>query len=144
MSSGPFTALALVMAPFTSCLSISTPLAPPARLPPPLTPSDGVHTFTYDSVQRRLPLIAEAVIANNPTYPAKLVGELRALADEIAVGEKLQPLKSTEGGWPEMLAPLLEEGAMQEILCPSSRWPARRSQGCGGRRRPRPRTEDLC
>jgi hypothetical protein len=80
-------------------------------LPPVLSPADGVHTFTYDSVQRRLPLIVEAVISNNPDYKPELIASLRSLAAEIATGAPLKPLLSTRSGWPEMLAPLLEEGA---------------------------------
>lgn len=80
------------------------------RLPPPLSPSDGVHTFTYDSVQRRLPLIAEAVIENNPRFPPSLVGELRGLGAEIAAGKPLKPLVEPDADWSNLLAPLLERG----------------------------------
>ena len=79
-------------------------LAAPATLPPPLSPADGVHTFTYDSVQRRLPLIVEAVITNNPDYKPELVSSLRGLADEIAAGAPLKPLDNTQCGWPEVRA----------------------------------------
>ena len=51
-------------------------------LPPALAASDGSHTFTYDSVQRRLPLIIESVIEKN-AYDAATVGALRGLAGAI-------------------------------------------------------------
>lgn len=75
------------------------------RLPPSLAPSDGVHTFTYDSVQRRLPLILEAVISNNE-YPAELQASLRGLAAEIAAGAPLKPLRE-RSAWDAELAPHL-------------------------------------
>ena len=84
----------------------------PAALPPPLAASDGVHTFTYDSVQRRLPLIVEAVVANNPSYNAALQAELRALADEIRAGAPLRALREpSAAGWIAELAPHLDAGA---------------------------------
>ena len=92
-------------APMKTRLPILSPL------PPVLSPADGVHTFTYDSVQRRLPLIVEAVISNNPDYKPELITSLRSLAAEVATGAPLKPLLSTRSGWSEMLAPLLEEGA---------------------------------
>ena len=80
------------------------------RLPRPLSPADGVHTFTYDSVQRRLPLIAEAVIDNND-FPQELEQGLRDLASEIAAGARLSPLTSTnDADWDALLAPLLANG----------------------------------
>ena len=86
-------------------------LVPPARLPAPLSPADGVHTFTYDSVQRRLPLIVEAVITNNPSYSAELVEDLRTFAAEIAAGKPISPLKSTDGGWTDFLSPMIAGGS---------------------------------
>ena len=84
----------------------------PAALPPPLAASDGVHTFTYDSVQRRLPLIVEAVVANNPSYNAALQAELSALADEIRAGAPLRALREpSAAGWIAELAPHLDAGA---------------------------------
>ena len=83
---------------------------PAAKLPPPLSPADGPLTFTYDSVQRRLPLIVEAVIDNNPSYPADLVNDLRGLAAEIKAGKPLVPLRNRDGVWDAALAPLLEQG----------------------------------
>jgi len=80
------------------------------KLPPPLSPADGPHTFTYDSVQRRLPLIVEAVIDNNPTYQQGLVSDLRALAAEIAAGQPLKPLAAPSDEWDAVLAPLIEQG----------------------------------
>lgn len=78
-----------------------------ARKPPPLSPADG--GFTRDSVQRRLPLILESVLANND-YDAALAGEITALAAEIAQGAPLRPLRATQAGWPEALAPSLKAG----------------------------------
>ena len=72
------------------------------NLPPPLSPRDGVHTFTYDSVQRRLPLIIEAVITNNPEFSDTLITDLRSLANEISGGKPLTPLRVTQDGWPEV------------------------------------------
>ena len=79
------------------------------KLPPPLAPADGPHTFTYDSVQRRLPLIVEAVIENNQ-YSPELVGSLRGLAAEIAAGQALKPLASPNADWDVALAPMLASG----------------------------------
>lgn len=79
------------------------------NLPRPLSPADGAHTFTYDSVQRRLPLIAEAVINNNE-FPAPLVNELRSLASEIAAGKPLLPLENGGNDWDDLLAPFLDNG----------------------------------
>ena len=81
-----------------------TAMVSKARLPPPLSPADGVTTFTYDSVQRRLPLIAEAVVENNE-FPAALVADLRALGSEIARGDPLQPLTKPSDEWAAALAP---------------------------------------
>ena len=94
-----------------SFLSSAGALLAPAggKLPSPLSPSDGVHTFTYDSVQRRLPLIVEAVIDNNK-FPESLVDELRGLASEIAAGRPLKPLLSPTAEWDSTLAPFLENG----------------------------------
>ena len=46
-----------------ACVAGAMAMLVPAggKLPAPLSPADGPHTFTYDSVQRRLPLIVEAV-----------------------------------------------------------------------------------
>ncbi|KAL1524069.1 hypothetical protein AB1Y20_018980 [Prymnesium parvum] len=77
--------------------------------PPPLAASDGVHTFTYDSVQRRLPLIVEAVLKNNPSYPVELEESLRNLAAEIECGKPLQALKAPPATWAAEMAPLLAE-----------------------------------
>jgi hypothetical protein len=79
------------------------------RNEPPLAASDGVHTFTYDSVQRRLPLIAEAIIENNPDYPQPLVTSLRTLAGEIAAGEPLRALEAAPDSWESELVPCLAE-----------------------------------
>lgn len=92
-----------------SLLATANAMLTPGKLPPPLSPADGVHTFTYDSVQRRLPLIVEAVIENNPSYPESLVANLRGLASEIAVGEPLKPLVAPSLEWDTVLAPLLEQ-----------------------------------
>ena len=94
-----------------SIAAVTVSLLPASgKLPKPLSPADGVHTFTYDSVQRRLPLIAEAVIENNQ-FPEVLNAGLKALASEIAAGEPLKPLDSTnDPDWDELLAPLLENG----------------------------------
>ena len=75
--------------------------------PPPLAASDGVHSFTYDSVQRRLPLIVEAVLENNPEYPQPLVESLRALAAEIGAGCSLKPLQAAPDTWVSELEPVL-------------------------------------
>jgi len=96
----------------TCWAAVSVAMLVPAsgRLPPPLAPADGIHTFTYDSVQRRLPLILEAVISNNPSYPESLVADLRVLAAEIAAGQPLKPLSAPSAEWEAVLAPLLEKG----------------------------------
>ena len=73
-------------------------------LPPPLAASDGSHTFTYDSVQRRLPLIIESVIDKN-AYDDDTVGALRRLAGEIAAGAPLKPLADPNDDWIEALVP---------------------------------------
>jgi len=106
-------ALLATAIPLTSAMkpALHNKLKAPATLPPPLAPSDGVHTFTYDSVQRRLPLIVEAVISNNPSYQPDLIVSLRELAAEISAGAPLKPLAVTQCGWPEALAPLLADGA---------------------------------
>ena len=78
-------------------------------LPPALAASDGSHTFTYDSVQRRLPLIIESVIDKN-AYDDTTVGALRALASEIATGAPLKPLVSPSEEWATALAPHLSAG----------------------------------
>ena len=96
-----------------SAVQLATAMLVPAggKLPPALSPADGAHTFTYDSVQRRLPLIVEAVIENNPSYSSSLNGELRELASEIAAGAALKPLASPTAEWSAVLAPLLSSGA---------------------------------
>ena len=76
---------------FAMCAAMCAMLQP-GKLPPPLAPADGAHTFTYDSVQRRLPLIVEAVLDNNPEFPEGVVTGLRTLAAEIARGAPLLPL----------------------------------------------------
>ena len=78
-----------------------------ANKPPPLAPADGPHTFTYDTVHRRLPLIVESVISNND-YPETLVADLKALAAEIAAGKPLKPLAAPSQEWDTVLKPLLE------------------------------------
>lgn len=105
----------------TALLTPAAAMVVPAggKLPPPLSPADGCHTFTYDSVQRRLPLIVEAVIENNPSYPESLVGDLRGLAAEIAAGEPLKPLKAPCDVWDAALAPMLEQ---QETWFSSPWW----------------------
>ena len=63
-------------------------------------------------MQRRLPLIVEAVVANNPSYNAALQAELRALADEIRAGAPLRALREpSAAGWIAELAPHLDAGA---------------------------------
>ena len=118
----------------------------PAALPPPLAASDGVHTFTYDSVQRRLPLIVEAVIDNNPSYSAELVAALRELGAEMAAGAPLKPLASTQCGWPELLQPHLDAGAtVHGAVVPRRELPvqagARADRRAERRRRPLRRAE---
>ena len=78
-------------------------------LPPALAASDGSHTFTYDSVQRRLPLIIESVIESN-AYDAATVGALRGLAGEIAAGAPLKPLVAASDEWTAALTPCLAAG----------------------------------
>ena len=78
-------------------------------LPRPLAASDGVHTFTFDSVQRRLPLIIESVLDKNE-YGETLQADLRALAAEIAAGAPLKPLIAPSAEWESALAPHLEAG----------------------------------
>ena len=78
-------------------------------LPRPLAASDGVHTFTFDSVQRRLPLIIESVLDKND-YAETLQADLRALAAEIAAGAPLKPLVAPSAEWESALAPHLEAG----------------------------------
>ena len=80
-------------------------------LPPALAASDGSHTFTYDSVQRRLPLIVESVIESN-AYDAATVGALRGLAGEIAAGAPLKPLAAASDEWAAALAPCLVSVAL--------------------------------
>lgn len=92
--------LGLVMAPLEGLLPMG------GRLPPPLTPADGKTTFTFDSVQRRLPLIVEATIDNNPAYSEELCASLRAFAGEIAAGAPLKPLKE-RSSWDAQLEPHL-------------------------------------
>ena len=99
------TTTALVM-PRSSVVCKMPSLTP---LPPALAASDGVSTFTYDSVQRRLPLIIESVIEKN-TYDAATVGALRGLAGEIAAGAPLRPLAAASDEWAAALAPRLAAG----------------------------------
>ena len=100
--------LPLLLAILSSTYSMQLP-APPAKLPQPLSPVDG--GFTYDTVHRRLPLIVEAVIDNNPSYTPELVAALRELASEMAAGAPLKPLQATKCGWPELLESHLARGA---------------------------------
>ena len=76
-------------------------------LPRPLAASDGAHTFTFDSVQRRLPLIVGSVLDSN-AYGEALRAELRGLAAEIAAGAPLKPLLAPDAEWEAALAPHLE------------------------------------
>ena len=103
----PALAASAVMSPATATSGRVLPMG--GKLPPPLSPSDGVHTFTYDSVQRRLPLIIEAVISNND-FPESLVDQLRSFADEIAAGVPLKPLVNPSEEWKAQLEPLLANG----------------------------------
>lgn len=77
--------------------------------PPALAASDGVHTFTYDSVQRRLPLILQAVLTNNPAYPQALSQSLLDLAAEIGRGDPIRPLRDAPDSWASELEPVLQE-----------------------------------
>ena len=78
-------------------------------LPASLAASDS--GFTYDSVHRRLPLIAEAIISNNPSYSAELQSSLRALAAEVAADAPLLALSPSNAldapTWDAALAPHL-------------------------------------
>ncbi|EOD10101.1 hypothetical protein EMIHUDRAFT_459877 [Emiliania huxleyi CCMP1516] len=88
-------------------LVCKTPYRP---LPRPLAADgDGEASFTYDSVQRRLPLIVESVIDKN-SYSEALQADLRSLAGEIAAGEPLKPLAAPSAEWEDALAPLLAAG----------------------------------
>jgi len=83
---------------------------PSRPLPRPLAADgDGEASFTYDSVQRRLPLIVESVIDKN-SYSEALQADLRSLAGEIAAGEPLKPLAAPSAEWEDALAPLLAAG----------------------------------
>lgn len=91
-------------APPASAMVVSpTPNLLTSLTPAPLAATDG--GFTYDSVQRRLPLIVDAVIENNPAYSASLRESLCALRDEITANVPLVPLRDPSAAWSAALEP---------------------------------------
>mmetsp|Transcript_0 Transcript_0/g.1 ORF Transcript_0/g.1 Transcript_0/m.1 type:complete len:414 (-) Transcript_0:94-1335(-) len=80
-----------------------------SSLPAPLKAEDG--GFTYDSVQRRLGLIAYTVIENNPSFSDELKGALHNLASEISAGEPVRALgDGASETWRNTLAPHVSAG----------------------------------
>ena len=109
-------------------------------LPRPLAASDGVHTFTFDSVQRRLPLIIESVLDKNE-YGETLQADLRALAAEIAAGAPLKPLIAPSAEWESALAPHLEAGERVDLI--GQRRVALGHRAGGGALQPPPPAKEL-